>query len=352
MTAPDTIDAALLTLLWERYGVSRRAAVGLNVLSEEYGKRILAVRLLNGTKAEGGLPPGTPPLPWVARVYPARRRPEAVEAHARVLRLLEAHGYPAPRAVVAVDGKPLTSLTHGETSRLVLVTTYVEGEVTGLSLSGLQAHGETLGRLHALAMLHDQAAAPQVRTASMLPRNELAAARSWLRDVRERVPQTLVARYEELDGACRQLHHFEDTPRVLLHNDCHPWNSVRTPAGDVVLIDWEGAGLGPAVIDVGFVTLSAATGGIVGPVIPPHPARLEALLGSYRQHHRLTATELDRLPAAIRFRTLVAACDNFAQAIREERPEEERPWYWQRYLMAEAIAVQARRILEGGDALC
>ena len=86
MTAPDTIDAAVLTLLWERYGVSRRAAVGLNVLSEEYGKRILAVRLLDGTKAAGALPPGTPPLPWVARVYPARRRPEAVEAHARVLR--------------------------------------------------------------------------------------------------------------------------------------------------------------------------------------------------------------------------------------------------------------------------
>ena len=87
----------------------------------------------------------------------------------------------------------------------------------------------------------------------------------------------------------------------------------------------------------------------MGPVVSPDPARLAALLGGYRQQHTLGGADLDRLPDAIRFRTLVAAGGNFADAIRKGRAENERPWYWQRYVMAEEIADRARRILEGGD---
>ena len=179
----------------------------------------------------------------------------------------------------------------------------------------------------------------------MLPDGELAAALSWLDDVRGRVPGALRGRFDALEAACHELNRFADAPQVLLHNDCHPWNSVVTPDGSVVLIDWEGAGLGPAVIDLGFAALSVATGGIVDRLIPADPARLDALLAGYRQQHTLTAGELDHLADAIRFRTLVGACANLARALRQGRPEAVEPWWWQRYVLAETIADRVRAAL-------
>src|SRR5436190_17720039 len=151
MMASQSIDAAVLALLWERYGVSPGAAATLELLGDEYGKHILAARAGNGAGGEH-LPDGTPALPWVVRVCPPLRRPEAREAHApdalaahaRVLRLLAAYGYPAPRVVPAANGALLTSLGEGAAARPVLVTTYVEGRAAGLALAGLRAHGETL----------------------------------------------------------------------------------------------------------------------------------------------------------------------------------------------------------------
>ena len=159
------------------------------------------------------------------------------------------------------------------------------------------------------------------------------------------MPPRLRLRYGELEAACQSLHRFEAGPRVLLHNDCHPWNSVRTPDGRVVLVDWEGAGLGPATVDLGFVALSADTGGLVGPVIPPDPARLDALLDGYAAYHRPPAAELERLTDAVRFRTLVAACADFSRGVA--RQTEQVPWGWQRYLAAEAIAGRIRARLGG-----
>ena len=163
------IDAAVLTHLRARYGVPRGASVALELLSDEYGKRILAVRAADAGEGAGALLGETPLLPWVVRVYPAWRRTPAVEAHARVLRLLEGRGYPAPRAVLTVDGGLLSSLADGDAPRPVLVTTYVEGQATKLSLPGLRAHGETLGRLHALPVSRDHAGIEELRPAGMLP---------------------------------------------------------------------------------------------------------------------------------------------------------------------------------------
>ena len=365
----DATPAALRALLQDRYGAPAGPGLALRRLSREAGKGVFRVSAgAHGYEyAPGAAGTG---MPWVARVYPPWQRPEALLAQAAVLRLLEQRGYPAPRVVPARDGSLITVLhaappgeppaalarhdhpddpdrsddpdrpddpdDAGGRPRPVLVTTYVPGRSTGLALPGLRAHGAAVGRLHALAV----PSAAGLLPASMLPRNELAAATSWLDAVRERVPPGLRLRYGELEAACQSLHRFEAGPRVLLHNDCHPWNSVRTPDGRVVLVDWEGAGLGPATVDLGFVALSADTGGLVGPVIPPDPARLDALLDGYAAYHRPPTAELEHLTDAVRFRTLVAACADFSRAVA--RQTEQIPWGWQRYLAAEAIADRIR----------
>jgi Ser/Thr protein kinase RdoA (MazF antagonist) len=350
--------AALLTLLRERYGLPERAVV-LRSLSREWGKRIYRVSLSpDARESPGGLAAGAaaadrPPLPWVVRIYPSWQRLPALSAQAALLTFLERRAYGAARLVPAVDGAPLAVLPAGPApgaARPVLVTTYVPGRSTGLSLPGLRAHGAAVGRLHALASLPPATSPPlgagaapplaALAAADMLPPAELRAAFSWLYACRPGVPPPLRRRYDALEAACHALHRFEDAPRVLLHNDCHPWNSVRQTDGGVVLIDWEGAGPGPAAIDLGFAALSADTGGVPGPILPPEPARLAALLDGYAPHHRLSAVELEHLPDAVRFRALIAACDLFARAVATGTELNDRPW--RRYLAAEGVAERIR----------
>lgn len=57
----------------------------------------------------------------------------------------------------------------------------------------------------------------------------------------------LIAAVESVDS-CEVL------PTVIIHNDYHPANIIQTTGGQLVPVDWEGAGLGPAVIDVGFLS--------------------------------------------------------------------------------------------------
>lgn len=174
----------------------------------------------------------------------------------------------------------------------------------------------------------------------------MAYALSELATVAGRVPAQHLAQYERLEVACHSIDSCQDLPTVFLHGDCHPWNSVRTPEGDVVLIDWDSAGPGPAVIDVGFLLLSCDTGGIVGALIPPDPRRLEAIVAGYSRYHTLSGVELDRLADAIRFRTLVGGAAAFARLIIRERSPNAETWWWQRYAAADEIAARARRCID------
>jgi Ser/Thr protein kinase RdoA (MazF antagonist) len=341
-------EAAVRGLLGDRYGLPPAVEVTLHRVTENEQTDIFVVRPARARTGRGPVEPtaGPPPLPWVVRVHPTWRRAARTRSDVAALRLLEQRGYPAARVVAALDGAAVSTIGAAGGERTVVVTTYVEGEPTGLRVEGLRALGETLGRLHSLPLDTDDRLWPEgLLPAGMLPRNELAAARAWLEGVRERVPAARQDRFEELEAACRRVDRLSAValPPVLLHNDCHPWNCVRTAERPVVLIDWDGAGVGPAVIDVGFVLLSADTGGIVGPVIPPAPQRMAALIDGYRDHHTLSEAELAHLPEAIGFRTLVAACGDFTRAVTDGRAEDERPWSWQRYRMADQIAERAQR---------
>jgi hypothetical protein len=88
-------------------------------------------------------------------------------------------------------------------------------------------------------------------------------------------------------------------------------------------------------------------------VILPAPQRMAALIDGYREHHALGETELAQLPEAIGFRTLIGAC-RFARAVTDGRTEDQCPWNWQRYLMAEQVAERGSVAAEwaGGAGAC
>jgi len=201
--------------------------------------------------------------------------------------------------------------------------------------------GATLGRLHALQPIATTPAA--LPLAEMRPVNEISWALSQITGVKAQVPKYLYARYDTLVAALHNIRPCEELPRVVIHNDCHTANAVRTAAEQVILIDWEGAGLGPAVLDVGFLLSSSDTESRWTPALPPDPARVAAVVDGYCQYHMLTPAELEYLPDAIRFRAIVYGACSFAASIARDGKEDEDLWWWRRYNAAEEIAERAIR---------
>lgn len=320
-------SGALTEFLARYYG---ERAVTLHPLVQDGGKRLYRI-------ARSG------PPDWLLRIAPPQSSPADFRDDAAVLAFLERRGYPAPRIVPTRDGATVARWRQCP----ALVTTFIAGMPTAFAPARLGQLGETLGRFHALsppisAGVEGARDGPgPLPAARMLPRTELAAARSWLDEVRDRVPRAYRARYEVAAEVCRNLDLPEDLPTTLIHNDCHPGNSVQQPDGRVVLIDWEGAGRGPAIVDLGFLLVSCEITAFGPNRLAPDPGRLAAIIAGYCRHHRLTARELARLAEAIRFRAIVACAGGLRRMVREGRAEDGADWAWARFAAADALAARA-----------
>ena len=261
---------------------------------------------------------------WVVRA--GRNLPR----FAQTILFLEERGYPAPRLVPTADGAHLA--TDGD--RAVLVMTLVKGATPPLTPETMERVGEALGRLHTIAPLP-----PGAKPCGMLPRGEIAAARAWLEAVRDVVPPAHRAHFDALRHACETIDYCEDLPTVFLHGDAHYNNTILTPSGDVVYVDYDSAGPGPAVIDLGFLLVNADGGPIVSSPEPSDPARVEATIRGYRRHRTPSDAELSRLADAIRFRPLVLACADFKRALQHGRAPER--WPLERVRAADELADRA-----------
>jgi Ser/Thr protein kinase RdoA (MazF antagonist) len=317
-------NIAPMQLLEYAYGLQ---AIALHLLQVTPTKHIYCVEHAHGP-------------PRILRAYMIANSADEqhVQAQARLLNLLEAHDYPAERVLRTIDN----ALTYSHQARRYLMTTYVHGQMPSYEPTALRAMGAALGQLHALASSFGHTTI-SIPPAGMRPAPELAYAMAQLQSVTPDVPMHMYPRYETLVTAIQLIDPCEDLPHVLIHNDCHPGNAVVTLNGTVAFIDWEGAGWGAAVIDVGFLLSSCDTESPWTPRLPPNPERVQAVIDGYCQYHMLTPSEVDRLVDAMRFRALVYGAGSFASAVRTQKPEEENPWWWTRYTAAAEIADRARQ---------
>jgi Ser/Thr protein kinase RdoA (MazF antagonist) len=277
---------------------------------------------------------------WVARIFPRSFGPERIEGDAAVLGLMARAGIPAERVVPAADGSRVASMD----GRGVLVTRFIPGSPPKLTPAVLRSLGEIVGRMHALPAVAG-AGGYLSRRAAALPRDDLDFGLARLASVAGRVPDPLVAQYEELQAALLAADGCEQLPFRLVHLDCQPGNVLRTPGGRLVLFDWDGAGQGPAVAALGVLLYGCAFGSVAGRPAPPDITRVDAVLAGYSARHWLSAAELDHLGHAIRFRPLAIAARELAAAI--ERGETVlRPGWWSGWQQSDEIAARARQAAE------
>ena len=266
----------------------------------------------------------------IARVFSAARPIDAVEGDAAVLRHLEAHGFPAERVIGDV------STLDG---RGVLVTGFVDGTHAGDDPTSIERTGELLGRLHTLPLPDDERARRPAGSWHHIshaggPRSaDAVALRPLLDEARspDRAPVHLSKHFDSLLAELDAIDDGADLPQSVIHIDLGGPNVIETSEGDLVGIDWAGAGVGARIVSLAAL---AATDG--------DPKRVAAFVTGYRRHVELEPEELDRLAGAIRAHSLVldawmmvfapayanhvvdglaakrAQCDAIAARVREE----------------------------------
>lgn len=308
---------------------SGRSALDLDEISrflvDVYGLRPEGLRPIYGPEAEVCLVrvDGSGDRRWLLRLRRAVRAlppwmapgdsADWFRRHARVLAWCRAQGLNVPQVRRTRD--PNEQKTHAVAGRdgwSSLLVSYLPGGRLPPGGAALELLGAYLGRLHARgaqALREEQSRqegqARKEGHAPALPDSwwhppELAAGRARrLLDRVEEVPDEWLALWE----ACRQaLDAWEQRPALplgLIHGDCWVGNAVWLPSEEVALIDWEFAGVGAPILDLGCLLEDCYTVGPGGSRVDQ--PRLEAALRGYLSERVLEREELAALGEAIRF---------------------------------------------------
>ena len=276
---------------------------------------------------------------WIMRIYPVTDHAPAhdrVRALAQLLVFLEQQQYPAEQVVRTVDGALTTRIGAWH----VLVTTYLgpplqvwqpattdvtdphrlHAPIARRDPQLLFSIGALLGRLHALDMTGPTA--ELLRAPGLQAVAELAWASDQLTRLQERVPAHLQEKYASLITRIQQIRRFDACPQTIIHGDGHLGNVVITPESEYVFIDWEAAGRGAAVTDLGLLLSSS-----VEPSDTTFPiASIQAITDGYCTHRRVSQIERELLPDALRFRILVTLAGAFEQRSSPDYQPTQRFW--------------------------
>ena len=115
----------------------------------------------------------------------------------------------------------------------------------------------------------------------------------------DRIPPELESRYAFCIDTLNNVRGWPEVPMTLLHSDCNPDNAVRTSRNRVTLIDWDGAGVGPAVVDLAYLIFHCHLRQPSWPVIEPNAAWIAAIVRAYGERRPFVGPELRCLREAI-----------------------------------------------------
>jgi Ser/Thr protein kinase RdoA (MazF antagonist) len=278
--------------------------------------------------------------PWIARIFSSPADTVGrVEGDAEILRFLASHHFPAER--LAHD-EPVSVLDGSG----VIVTEFVEGgrptDEHGRvrSPAVYQELASLLGRLHTLpaaggAVARDGGSEEHDGGSHVgRPKQDLAAAMSYLASVEDRVAPEGREKFEWLRAQVEQADDAEGLPEALTHGNYHPWAAVGPP-GDLVVVGWAGSGRGPRLPALAWLLRTAMEGDGDHDLV-------DATMRGYREHVQLTDEELERLPGAVNIRALWLACAEYRAYVRAgHTPTLEEGWTHWRPEQAERLAARA-----------
>ena len=88
-----------------------------------------------------------------------------------------------------------------------------------------------------------------------------------------------------------QLPNFDQFPQALIHTDIAPNNAIQKPGGSIILVDWDDAGIGTRVLDLGVLVINV----FVNENLEYNQANAKAFFNSYLSRKKLTELEINHI---------------------------------------------------------
>ena len=275
----------------------------------------------------------------VLTAYPPDSTPSDLGDLVEILLALQQKDYPAAQIIPADAGAPIFEVDGWR----LLLTSYADGFPVQPDIPTFKRVGALLGRLHTVFMAGELSRLP---AAERTFAQQVGQTREKLESVRDRLPEAHAPLWRAVEAALAQMQACDDLPDVLIHNDFHLTNIINTSANELKVIDWDGAGRGPAVADLGFLLSAAHPRPQDGESTRPNPERIEAIVTGYGQHRRLSAGELACLPDAVRLRVLERLASNLVALVEQGDLDVEQPWWLARFATADETARLAQAAFE------
>jgi Ser/Thr protein kinase RdoA (MazF antagonist) len=221
--------------------------------------------------------------------------------------------------------------------------TFVEGTMAENTLENLNSLGSLLGQLHNLYVSKAVTVTSPVRGSCFQPGGAISGLLEQLVAIGRQVPPELQTLYNLCLEMFQRVDHWRNFPSVILHTDCWIHNAIRTPTGQLVLVDWDGAGLGPAILDVGYLLIACHVGLPQWPQLVPNADRIAAVVDGYCQQRKLAAEEIEALLEAVQFAIIFHDARDFSQMLQDEKLKDRNlQRFHVRYPAAEEIARLAK----------
>ena len=253
---------------------------------------------------------------WVLRMVRKNRFPTGFQAPSILLPWLAQVGYPAPEV-------KLTNLDTGAEEYggwRVLMTKFVPGQLASPTPDNMRLIGSALGQLHQLAT-PDVNALPSTPESRWYPRLLTLSGFQHPNEIAHQLSSELQYLYREVyqtqANICRIANQL---PLKIIHGDCWYGNTLLTAPDHVVFIDWDMGGLGPALLDLGELLLTAHYDAANLLTVEPNQALIYAIMEGYCEYRCLSALEQSVLLDAIRY-LLVSPSAWFLEQTQEDRQE-------------------------------
>ncbi|HEU5103524.1 MAG TPA: phosphotransferase [Roseiflexaceae bacterium] len=213
-------------------------------------------------------------------------------ATARLLDWLARQGFPAPTILPTSDGQLVGSVDGWA----VMVLAYVDGAVLETHPPHLEQVAQLVGRLHTLGS--DQ---ELVFPTSRCHPDNIGLAASQLAANGAKLPSAFHPLAADLQAAMLALRRLERRELRVTHGDCWYRNAVRAADGWITLIDWDLAGMGLPLLELGNLLLTSHFDFSRPLDLNADEAIIRAIMRGYQAEHSLVTSDCENLVHALRF---------------------------------------------------
>jgi Ser/Thr protein kinase RdoA (MazF antagonist) len=259
--------------------------------------------------------------PWVLRLYRQEqpvpswfgggRAADWLGERADLLQWLSQLDFPAPRLLPTRAQAPVSTYENW----CGLLTSFLAGTTPNNTGETFQSLAATLGHLHASGLRRKSGQAPPTVQSWWDPLERAAGyALRHLANLSV-IPREWQPLHTSCQASLEAINRPLQLPTGCIHGDCWRGNAVRGPEGNISLIDWDAAGRGALLLDLGallgdcFVETTQE--------VVPDTTWVAVVVDTYQRYHTLTGPELETLPEAIQFGAAFRAAIRFSLADRE-----------------------------------